>query len=219
MDDMRRFELAAAAWAAGGVAPGAAASSARALAADSGVQVVVLVEGESDAAALEHLALRRGRNLSAEGVAIVPLGGATSIGRFMTAFVQEDLGIRLAGLCDEGEEGFFRRALERAGLGSDLTRADMNRLGFHMCVADLEDELIRANGSASVEEVIEAQGELRSFRTFQRQPAQRERPIEHQLRRFLGTHSGRKLQYAEALVRSLDLDNVPEPLDRLLSGV
>lgn len=129
MDDVRRFELAVATWATGGIAPPATVASARDLAVDSGVRVVVLVEGDSDAAALEHLALRRGRHLGAEGVAIVPLGGATSIGRFMTTFIREDLGVRLAGLCDGGEEGYFKRALERARLGSNLSRADMNRLG------------------------------------------------------------------------------------------
>ena len=37
----------------------------------------------------------------------------------------------------------------------------MESLGFYVCVADLEDELIRSLGRESVEEVIEAHGELR----------------------------------------------------------
>ncbi|HYI33428.1 MAG TPA: ATP-dependent endonuclease, partial [Glaciibacter sp.] len=97
--------------------------------------------------------------------------------------------------------------------------ADMTDLGFHVCVADLEDELIRAHGVESVEKEIEAQGELRAFRTFQLQTAQRIRSPEQQLHRFMGTHSGRKLQYADALVGSLGLDRVPEPLDRLLAAI
>jgi hypothetical protein len=60
---------------------------------------------------------------------------------------------------------------------------------------------------------------LRSFRTFQKQPAQRERGVDRQLRRFMGTHSGRKAQYARSLVERLDLDRVPRPLDRLLAHV
>jgi hypothetical protein len=44
---------------------------------------VVLVEGASDQAALETLARRRGRDLGVEGVAIVPMGGATTIGHFL----------------------------------------------------------------------------------------------------------------------------------------
>jgi hypothetical protein len=88
-----------------------------------------------------------------------------------------------------------------------------------VCVADLEDELIRALGPKGVQHVIEAQGEMRPFHTFQSQPAQRERPVEHQLRRFLGTHSGRKTLYAQALVAHLHLERVPRPLERLLTHV
>ena len=64
-----------------------------------------------------------------------------------------------------------------------------------------------------------AQGELGSLRRFQRQPAQRSRPIEAQLRRFLGTRSGRKLKYARLLVQALDLGRVPEPHDWVLAYV
>jgi hypothetical protein len=95
----------------------------------------------------------------------------------------------------------------------------MESLGFYVCVADLEDELIRSLGSASVEQVVEAQGELGSFRTLQKQPAQQERTVEEQLRRFMGTRGGRKIRYARLLVGALDLTRVPRPLDRLLAHV
>ena len=103
------------------------------------------------------------------------------------------------------EEGDFRRALERAGLGSNLSRGDMDALGFYVCVADLEDELIRALGAASVEEILDAQGELGSFRTLQRQPAWQGRATKEQLRRFMGSGAGRKIRYARLLVDALDL--------------
>ena len=48
-------------------------------------RAVVLVEGASDRAALEVLAERRGRDLSAERVAIVAMGGATNIAHYLTA--------------------------------------------------------------------------------------------------------------------------------------
>ena len=63
----------------------------------------------------------------------------------------------------------------------------MERLGFYVCVADLEDELIRSLGAAAVERVVDAQGDLRSFRTLQKQAAWQERSTEEQLRRFLGS--------------------------------
>jgi hypothetical protein len=182
-------------------------------------RTVVLVEGVSDQRALEALASLRGRNLAAEGISIVPMGGAHQIERFLNQYGPHGSGARLAGLCDAGEEGVFRRALERAGLGSNLTRADMERLGFYVCVADLEDELIRSLGPAAVEQVIDARGELEAFRTFQNQPAWRGRPREEQLRRFIGTASGRKIRSPASLVAALDLTRVPRPLDGVLAHV
>ena len=184
-----------------------------------GARAVVLVEGTSDQAALETLAERRGRSLAADGVSIVPMGGATNISRFLELLGPHGQGLRLAGLCDAGEEGYFRRGLERAGLGADLSRTAMEALGFYVCVVDLEDELIRTLGVAAVERIIEAEGELSSLRLLQKQPAQQGRSIAAQLRRFMGTRSGRKSHYARALVQALDLTRVPRPLDRVLAHV
>ncbi|HET9674888.1 MAG TPA: TOPRIM nucleotidyl transferase/hydrolase domain-containing protein [Gaiellaceae bacterium] len=182
-------------------------------------RAVVLVEGLSDQRALEALAERRGRDLEAEQVAIVPIGGAQAIGRFLDELRVVRPDVRLAGLCDVGEEADFRRALERAGLGTNLTRGKMERLGFYVCDADLEDELIRSLGAEAVERVIESQGELGRFRTFQKQPAWRGRPTDQQLRRFIGTYSGRKIRTGALLVRALDLGRVPGPLDGVLAHV
>jgi hypothetical protein len=181
-------------------------------------RTVVLVEGISDQVAFEALAERRGRNLDAEGVSVVSIGGAQAIGRFLDLFGPQGADVRVAGLCDVGEEGDFRRGLERAGLGSNLTRAEMEGLGFYVCVADLEDELIRSLGAAAVEEVIDARGDLRSFRTLQKQPAWRGRNPEEQLRRWFGSYGG-KIQYSRLLVEALDITRVPRPLDRLLAHI
>jgi len=182
-------------------------------------RAVVLVEGISDQVAIEALAERRGRDLDAECISVVPIGGAQALGRFLNRFGPQGLDVRLAGLCDAGEERDFRRALERAGLGSDLTRAEMERLGFYVCVADLEDELIRALGAASVEQVVAAQGDLGSFRTLQKQSPWQGRTIEEQLRRFMGSGGRRKIRYARLLVDALDLTHVPRPLDLVLAHV
>jgi hypothetical protein len=182
-------------------------------------QAIVLVEGVSDQLALEALATRRGHDLNAQGISIVAMGGATNIGSFLKRWRPQGLGLRVAGLCDANEVGDFQRGLERAGLGANLTRAEMERLGFYVCVADLEDELIRALGAAVVEQVVDAQGELEAFRTFQQQPEWRGRTKEEQLRRFFGTKGGRKIQSAAVLVGALDLDRVPRPLDRVLEDI
>ncbi len=180
---------------------------------------VVLVEGVSDQKAVDALAARRDRDLGAEGIAVIPMGGSKNIGRYLGRFGPQGLDVRVAGLCDAGEERDFSRGLERADMGSNLTRADMEERGFFVCVEDLEDELIRSLGAASVERVIDDQGELESFRTFQRQPQWRARPHEEQLRRFFGTFSGRKIRSAPALVDALDPSRVPRPLDRLLDAI
>jgi hypothetical protein len=180
---------------------------------------VVLVEGISDQVAVEALAERRGRDLDAEGISVVPIGGAQAIGKFLDHFGPHGLDVKLAGLCDAGEEDDFRRGLERAGLGSNLTRAEMEQRGFYVCVADLEDELIRSLGAAAVEQVVDAQGELRSFRTLQKQAAWHGRSTEEQLRRFMGSGGRRKIRYARLLVEALDHAEVPRPLDRVLAHV
>jgi hypothetical protein len=181
----------------------------------------VLVEGISDQIAVETLAARLGRNLTSEGVAVVPIGGAHAIGRFLTRFGPQGAKMRLAGLYDIGEESVVRRALQQAGFGPGfpLTRADMEELGFYVCVVDLEDELIRALGAASVEAVIDAQRELDPFRTLQKQPEWRGQRIEAQLRRFMGSGARRKIRYAHLLVDALDPAQAPRPLHLVLARV
>jgi hypothetical protein len=219
VNDKRRFHPSAVEPADGGGGTPLVDAAAHALATGADSRAVVLVEGLSDQVALEALAERHGRSLSAEDISILPMGGATNIRSFLDLFGPQGLDVRLAGLCDAAEEGDFRHGVERAGLGSNLTRADMEALGFYVCVADLEDELIRALGVASVEEILDAQGELGSFRTFQKQPAWQGRATKEQLRRFIGSGAGRKIRYARLLVDALHLTRVPRPLEHVLAHV
>jgi hypothetical protein len=180
---------------------------------------VVLVEGASDQAAVEALAERHGRDLGAEGISVVSIGGAQAIGRYLERFGPDGLDLRLAGLCDAAEERKFRRGLEQAGLGSDLSRAELERLGFFVCEADLEEELIRALGADAVLRVIETNGDLGPFRTLQKQPAWHGRPTDEQLRRFMGSGGRRKIRYARFLVEALDLAAIPRPLAGVLAHI
>jgi len=177
---------------------------------------VVLVEGASDRAALETLAGRHGRDLEAEGVCVLSMGGATEAARYIRLLGPEGLDVALAGLFDEAEERFFRRPMEQATGRAGLDPGALAGLGFFACRADLEDELIRSLGVEGVQAVLAAEGDLRSFRIFQRQPAQRGRPLHLQLRRFLGTISGRKERYARSLTAALEGRRVPLPLRGLL---
>jgi hypothetical protein len=84
---------------------------------------------------------------------------------------------------------------------------------------DLEDELIRALATEAVERIIEAEGELRSLRTLQRQPARRGRPAHDQLRRFMSGRSGNKHRCARLLAGAVDMNRVPRPLDGVLAHI
>jgi hypothetical protein len=186
---------------------------------DADAHAVVLVEGLSDRYALEALARRRGRDLDTAGVRILAMEGATNIGHFVDRYGPRGLGVRLAGLYDAAEEGCFRRGLERAGLRPGQSHVGLEELGFFRCSADLEDELIQAVGIDGVERIIEREGELRSFRILQRQPAQRGRSTHDQLHRFLGSRAGRKHRYGRLLADGVDLARVPRSLDRVLAHV
>jgi len=161
---------------------------------------VVLVEGITDRIALEAVAAKLGRGLAAEGIEIVPIGGAQAIRR---AAAQYD-GERVVGLCDLGEERWFRRVL------GDAT---------YVCVKDLEDELIRALGPDRVQEVVAAQGELETFRSFQNQVFWRGRPVEAQLRRWLQASDGRGKRYPPLLIAALEPNELPPPLAGVLEHV
>ena len=200
-----------------GPRPPLAPDAARRLVSAAHARAAILVEGWSDQAALEALARRRGLDLRAEGIAVVPIGGATNVQRFVQVLGPHGLGVRLAGVFDVAELEHVRRGLEQGGIAAGAGAAtDAAAHGFHACAADLEDELIRALGTAAVERVLDGEGELASFRRFQDQPAQRGRDLHGQLRRFLGTRSGRKVRYGTLLVDALDLDRVPKALDLAL---
>jgi hypothetical protein len=218
MDITRRRELAGRLLEGYVHGPAAATEAmARALLKVTGAQAAVLVEGISDQIAIETLAARRGRDLGAESVVVVPIGGAHAITRYLTQLGPAGAGLRLTGLCDIGEQDVFRRALASVGIGAPETRADMEHLGFYVCIQDLEDELIRAIGAARVESLMGSHGDLGSFRSLQRQPEWRGQSVAAQMRRFFGSGARRKLRYARLLAGSVDLDRLPNPLDAVIA--
>jgi hypothetical protein len=180
-------------------------------AADS-ARAVILVEGESDRRALDILAKRLGWDIESDDVVIVASAGATNIARFLDLIPAD---VALSGLYDEAEEGILRGALDAAGKGGQGDA--LEALGFFMCRRDLEDELIRASGIEGVLEVIEREGDLLSWQRFSNQPAQRNRPTEMRLHRFLGTRSGRKIEYAGFLAERIDPWADDSPLVRVLA--
>jgi hypothetical protein len=192
-------------------------ATAAALARSESAQVVVLVEGISDQIAVETLAGRQGRDLAAEGVVIVPIGGAHAMRRYLVRFGPEGVGLTIVGMCDSAEEHVVRRGLAAAGFGSPQSRIEMEQLGFFVCDKDLEDELIRASGRSAIQALLDSQGDLGSFQTLRQQPAWRQEGFEAQMRRWLSAGARRKLRYARLLVLSAPLDRMPRPLTAVLA--
>lgn len=182
-------------------------------------QTLVLVEGKSDLLALTALAQRLNIDLEAKHIAIVSMNGATNIRHFLDILTPYRQDIHIAGLYDVNEEYHFRRALEDAGFGFDLTRSDLQTQGFYVCDRDLEEELIRALGVDTILEIADGEGELGAFRKLQMQPEWRGRDPKAQLRRWFGSGATRKIRYAELLAQVVKLDRIPAPLDGLLTYI
>ena len=185
------------------------------------MRTVVLVEGVTDELAVTLAAQRSGRDLTGEGVSVVPINGAHAIGRFLRQLAAEEPGPRLAGLYDEGEEEVVRTALERAGYGPNLDRSQLEAVGFFACVADLEDELIRAviDTNLDLSMLIELEGDAQPWHTFRNQRAWRGRPVDQQFRRFIRSVSERNGRYIRAIVETIDPSRLPRPLRMLLDYV
>lgn len=174
---------------------------------------VILVEGDSDRAALEAAAHVLGFELPLTSIRV--MNGATNVVKMLTGLVPKD--VRVAGLYDIGEKAHIIRALSEAGLTEGRDPTALESLGFFACDRDLETELIRALGVTRVITVIETQGDdLRRFRTLQQMPEWRGRKVENQLRRWFGSGSRRKVRYAALLVDAMTADEVPLPLRRVL---
>jgi hypothetical protein len=176
----------------------------------------ILVEGVTDVLAVQALARRTGRDLEAEGVGVVSLGGGGGLQAELMRLGPTGLGLELLGLCDIDHETRWARRLEQAGLGSDLDREAMEALGFFVCDRDLEDELIRALGVEAAERVIAEEGDLHSFQTLTKQPYHRDGNRHDQLRRFFTSQSGRK-RYIPLLVEALPEGAEPRPLREVLA--
>jgi len=176
------------------------------------------VEGVSDKYALEALALRKNRNLNADGVSIVVMEGAGSIKTFLALLGPNGLRVQLAGLCDAPEESKWADALKAHGFGTKLDRTVMASLGFFVCDKDLEDVLITAVGEQETLRIIDTQGETAAFALFAKQPTQAGKSRHEQLHVFLHSR-GRQVTYAPLLVDRLNLKKLPPSLEGVIDAV
>lgn len=171
----------------------------------------LLVEGESDRAALAALAPRFGIDLDSEELTVSVIGGAGNFGRAIAEATEQRH--RVGGLYDEAEERFVARALNRQE-GEDLTRQ-----GFFACRPDLESEFVRALGIVEMTALLDAHGDLRTFRNFQDQPSHRDHEPLDQVRRFVAASGARKAKYAALMAEAVAFDAVPDPLDGLVQWI
>lgn len=178
------------------------------------IRTLVLVEGDSDAAAVRAVAGLVGCDLGLHRIQIGSAAGVTNFSRVLVDFVRTHPDAEFCGMYDVADEWHVRRALANAAVPV-AAHESLEAFGFFACVADLEDELIRALGAEAVERVLEVQAELVSFRRFQAMPQHRHTPVHHQLHRFLGTRATRKIRCAKRLVEALDLARLPHPLAQL----
>jgi hypothetical protein len=179
---------------------------------------VVLLEGPSDVAAVRAVAAANGMTDGVHRYRLIDMGGVTNIRRHLEAIRTASMPVRVMGMCDAGEATFFVRALQAVGDGL-YSESELAPHGFHVCEADLEDELIRALGPERVVSALYRLGLRGTLATFQRQPAWRDRPLHEQLHRFAGVASGRKTLLAGAFAEALAPDEAPAPLRRLVAGM
>lgn len=173
--------------------------------------ITLLVEGEFDRAALAALAPRFGLDLDTEDLSVTVIGGAGNFGRAIAEAAEQRH--RVCGLYDEAEERFVARSLNRQE-GEDLTRQ-----GFFACRPDLELELVRAIGVVEMTTLLDAHGDLKTFRTFQDQAAHRDFEPLDQVRRYVAASGARKAKYAALMAEAVPLEAVPEPLDGLIQWI
>lgn len=159
---------------------------------------IVLVEGNSDRVALEVFA----RHLGMDVPPIMAIGGAHAASRVAANIRVITPQQHIVGLVDAGEQLAFLRAIDQV----------------FICNRDLEDELIRALGIEATLNVIDKQHELGSFEKLQKQPAQRDRDVANQIRRFLHGRSGNKARYAALFAEAIAPDRIPLPIRDVLAA-
>jgi len=180
------------------------------MATEPDIRTLVLVEGASDAAAVRAVADLIGCDLGLQHIQICSAGGVTNFPRVLGDLRRQHPKAGICGMYDSADERHVRRALNQASIPIGAHES-LEAFGFFGCVADLEDELIRALGAEGVERVLATQDELHSFRRFQAMPQHRCAPVQQQLRRFLGTRATRKIRSAQSLVAALGCARLPPP--------
>ena len=107
--------------------------------------------------------------------------------------------------CDFNERSYFIEALPPDDV--------------FVCDPDLEGEFHDVLTSTEIEDAMDAEGELGSFRTFQKQREWRDQPYADQLRRWFAAGYRRKSRYARRFMVDTPIERLPRPLLSLLERI
>src|SRR4030095_2975765 len=150
-----------------------------------GIRTLVLVEGDSDAGAVRALADLIGCDLASHHIEILSTGGVTNFAQVLADFIRSHPTSEFCGMYDVADARHVPRAPAAAGTPI-APHESIESVRFSACVADLEDELIRALGVEAIERLLDAHAELTSFRRFQAMPQHPHAHAPRQLQRILG---------------------------------
>jgi energy-coupling factor transporter ATP-binding protein EcfA2 len=176
---------------------------------------VVFVEGITDYQAVRAIAVTLGRNLDAEGIAVVALDGAASLTTFLQIMGPAGLDLKIGGICDADYEADWCTYLSDAGIPVS-SRADLKARGFYVSDRDLEDELITALGTADTQAVFDGAGATATLGRYVGQPANQGMSLHDQLRGFAKT---KKATWTPRLAEAVTATNVPASIKDLLDNV
>lgn len=176
---------------------------------------VVFVEGITDYQALRAIAATLGRNLDAEGIAVVSLDGAASLATFLQIMGPQGLNLAISGICDADYEADWCMYLSDAGVPA-TTRQDLNAHGFYVSDVDLEDELVTALGTTAAQLVFSNDGATARFQGYAGQAANQGQSLHEQIRGFAQT---KKAYWTPRLAAAVTPASVPTSIQDLLDHV
>jgi predicted ATPase len=176
---------------------------------------VVFVEGITDYQAVRAVAAKLGRNLDAEGVAVVALDGAASLATFLQIMGPYGLDLPVCGICDVDYEADWCSDLTAVGL-TVASRQDLNALGFYVSDRDLEDELLTAIGTTAAQMVFANEGATARFQSYAQQPANQGKTLHDQIRGFV---QSKKVYWTPRLAAAVTPAAVPSSIQDLLNHV
>jgi len=176
---------------------------------------VAFVEGVTDYQAVRVIAATLGRNLDAEGIAVVALDGAASLTTFLQIMGPQGLKLAVGGICDADYEVDWCNYLTAAGLPAS-NRHGLNALGFYVSDLDLEDELIAALGTTAAQVVFANDGATQRFQHYTGQAAHQGKSLHEQIRGFVQT---KKAYWTPRLAAAVTEASVPPSIKDLLEHV